>query len=239
MMLEILTALVLTFTALPLIQQAKPQKADYEYRTNHDPNGTGKFYLGREIAIVMGHQGAAWLERSDRIETERPQDVIKNMGLSPTDNVADIGAGTGYFSFRIAPLVRQGKVYAVDIQPEMLRMIDERKAKSKLSNVVSVLGTEKDTKLPENTIDLAFMVDAYHEFSYPKEMMQSIVRSLKPKGRVLLIEYRGEDPDVPIKLVHKMTVAQCKLEMAAVGLKFKEVREFLPYQHFIVFEKAE
>ena len=217
--------------------QAKEKSSVYETRANHDPNGIGKFYMGREIAHVMGHQGADWLEREDREQTELPNEVVKQMNLKPTDVVADIGAGTGYFTFRIVPQVKQGKVLAVDIQPEMLAIIESRKKQFKADNVATIQGTETDTKLPAASVDVVLFVDAYHEFSYPREMMESIVKGLKPGGRVVQIEYRGEDPDVPIKLVHKMTVAQAKKEMAAVGLVWKETKDFLPQQHFIVFEK--
>jgi len=218
-----------------LVQSAQP--AVYETRAKHDPDGIGKFYLDREIAHVMGHEGADWLERADREETELPNKVIENMKLRPADVVADVGAGTGYFTFRMSRVVTRGKVYAVDIQPEMLAIIEKRKKGFKADNVVTVLGTENDTKLPENTVDAVLLVDAYHEFSYPREMMESIVKSLKPGGRVIQIEYRGEDPSVPIKKLHKMTVAQARREMTAVGLVWKETRDFLPQQHFIVFEK--
>ena len=235
--------LVLPMLAFVALQtQIAPQKAapssEYEVRANHDPDGIGKFYLGREIAHVMGHTGAGWLERAERIAEERPDDVVKNFKLKATDVVADIGAGTGYFTFRISPLAQEGKVFAVDIQPEMLARLETRKKEMKADNVVTVQGTEQDTKLPAASVDLAFMVDAYHEFSYPREMMQSIVKALKPGGRVVLIEYRGEDPTVQIKRVHKMTVAQVRKELEAVGLKWKETKNFLPYQHFIVFEKT-
>ncbi len=209
----------------------------YEKRADHDPNGIGKFYMGREIAYVMGHEGADWLERPDRAESELPDEVVKNMGLKPTDVVADIGAGTGYFTFRIAPKVPKGKVFAVDIQPEMLSFIEDRKRATGIGNVVPVLGTIADVKLPAAAVDAVLLVDAYHEFSHPREMMESIVRALKPGGRVIQIEYRGEDDDVPIKRVHKMTQAQARKEMAAVGLTWKETRNFLPMQHFMVFVK--
>ena len=223
----------------PNVAPQKPAPSlEYEFRAEHDPDGIGKFYMGREIAHVMGHTGAGWLERADRIAEEKPDEVVKNFRLKATDVVADIGAGTGYFTFRISPLVKQGKVFAVDIQPEMLAIMEKRKKALKADNVVTVQGTEQDTKLPETSVDLAFMVDAYHEFSYPREMMQSLVKSLKPDGRIVLLEYRGEDPAVQIKRVHKMTVAQVRKELEAVGLKWKETKNFLPYQHFIVFEKA-
>ena len=237
--LLILLALAFATMQAKVAPQTSAPATEYEVRANHDPDGIGKFYLGREIAHVMGQLGANWLERVERIAEERPDDVVKNFKLQTTDVVADIGAGTGYITFRISPLVHQGKVFAVDIQPEMLALLETRKKEMKADNVVTVQGTEQDTKLPAASVDLAFMVDAYHEFSYPREMMQSIVKALKPGGRVVLIEYRGEDPAVQIKRVHKMTVAQVRKELEAVGLKWKETKNFLPYQHFIVFEKAE
>jgi ubiquinone/menaquinone biosynthesis C-methylase UbiE len=215
------------------------QQSVYEQRSQHDPDGIGKFYLGREIAHVMGHRAAAWLERPDRTQTELPDDVVKAMRLKATDVVADIGAGTGYFTFRVSRRVPQGKVYAVDIQPEMLALLEARKKALKADNVLTIQGTETDPKLPEQAVDLAFMVDAYHEFSYPREIMQSLVKSLKPAGRVVLIEYRGEDPTIPIKRLHKMTVAQARKELEAVGLVWKETKDFLPQQHFLVFAKPE
>jgi FkbM family methyltransferase len=243
----ILTALLLVptyttlrFEAAPSATQSAQQRASqqvYETRATHDPDGIGKFYMGREIAHVMGHQGADWLERPERAETETPDQVVKQMMLKPTDVVADIGAGTGYFSFRLSRAVSKGKVYAVDIQPEMLAIIEQRKRSLKADNVVSVLGTETDTTLPDQQVDVVLLVDAYHEFSYPREMMESIVRSLKPGGRVVQVEYRAEDPDVPIKRLHKMSVDQARTEMAAVGLVWQATMGFLPQQHFIVFEK--
>ncbi|MDQ3013106.1 MAG: class I SAM-dependent methyltransferase, partial [Acidobacteriota bacterium] len=207
-LLPIILLLVTCSTAQPSAEQAASQsqpKSVYETRANHDPDGIGKFYMGREIAHVMGHQGADWLERPDREETEKPNEVVKQMNLKPTDVVADIGAGTGYFTFRIAPLVKQGKVLAVDIQPEMLSIIEGRKKQRTADNVTGILSTETDTKLPPASVDVVLFVDAYHEFSYPREMMESIVKGLKPGGRLVQIEYRGEDPDVPIKRLHKMT----------------------------------
>jgi len=226
----------LTAPSTQSAQQPARQQV-YETRANHDPDGTGKFYMGREIAQVMGHQGADWLERPEREETEMPDRVVKQMRLKSTDVVADIGAGTGYFSFRLSRAVPQGKVFAVDIQPEMLAIIEQRKRSLRADNVVSVLGTESDATLPAQQVDVVLLVDAYHEFSYPREMMESIVRGLKPGGRVVQVEYRAEDPDVPIKRVHKMSVDQARKEMAAVGLVWKETKDFLPQQHFIVYEK--
>jgi ubiquinone/menaquinone biosynthesis C-methylase UbiE len=224
-----------TKVSQPAQQEAKPSV--YETRANHDPDGIGKFYMGREIAHVMGYQGAEWLERPARVEEERPDQVVEQMKLKPTDVVADVGAGTGYFSFRISRVVKQGKVFAVDIQPEMLSVIEKRKGQLKVDNVVALRGSETEANLPENSVDVALLVDVYHEFSFPGEMMLSLVKALKPGGRVVQIEYRGEDPNVPIKRLHKMTVSQCRKEMAAVGLVWKETKDFLPQQHFIVYEK--
>jgi precorrin-6B methylase 2 len=218
---------------------AAPGKAPvYETRAVHDPDGIGRFYLGREIAQVMGYQGAGWLERPERIAEEKPDQVVEQMMLKPTDVVADVGAGTGYFSFRIAPVVKQGKVFAVDLQPEMLSIIGDRIKQRNVSNIVRIHSTETDALLPEGSVDVVLMVDVYHEFAYPYEMMQSVVKALKPGGRVVQIEYRANDPTVPIKRLHTMTVEQCRREMAAVGLRWKETKNFLPQQHFIVFEKA-
>lgn len=210
----------------------------YQKRTLHSPDGIGKFYLGREIAQVMGHEGAGWLERPGRDTSEQPQQAIAALNLKPTDIVADIGAGTGYFTFKISPLVPQGKVLAVDVQPEMLDLINFVKTQENIQNVEPILGTVNNPNLPESSIDLALMVDAYHEFQYPQEMMQGIVKALKPGGRVVLLEYRQENPFILIKELHKMSEKQVKKEMTAIGLKWLETPSFLPQQHFLVFEKS-
>lgn len=209
----------------------------YQQRTVHNPDGIGKFYFGREIAQVMGHQGAGWLERSSREFEEKPSLAIQALNLKPTDVVADIGAGTGYFSFRIARQVPAGKVFAVDVQPEMIDIINFFKKETNLTNVEPILGSVTSPKLPTESVDIALMVDVYHELEYPYEMMQEIVKALKPGGRVVLIEYKGENPFIMIKALHKMTVKQARREMSAVGLVWKETKEFLPQQHFIVFQK--
>jgi len=211
----------------------------YELRPGTDPNGISKYYQGRQIAHVMGHEGSGWLERQDRDEEEGTNILLRELQLKPTDVVADIGAGTGYFSFRISPLVPQGKVLAVDIQPEMISALRENKVRSKARNVEPVLGTTKDPNLPEGTVDVVLIVDAYHEFDHPREMMQAIRTSLSPTGRVVLAEYRAEDPEVPIKRIHKMSIDQARKEMATVGLEFDKSVEVLPQQHLIFFHKAE
>jgi ubiquinone/menaquinone biosynthesis C-methylase UbiE len=185
----------------------------------------------------MGHQGIHWLERPTRELEEQPRKAIELMELKPTDVVADIGAGSGYFSFRMAAKVPQGKVLAIDIQPEMIDVVQKTAAKKQINNVEAILSTVDDPKLPAGQVDIALMVDAYHEFDHPREMMEGIVKGLKPGGRVIDLEYRAEDPAVMILPHHKMTIEQAKKEMAAVGLVFVKSDESLPQQHFMVFEK--
>lgn len=213
--------------------------AVYSYRQDHDPDGIGKFYQGREIAHVMGHEGADWLERPERMAEERPDLLLTALQLRAGDKVADIGAGSGYLSWRMAGLVgNQGRVYANDIQPEMLELLAKNMAAHRTTNFQAVLGTITDARLPADTLDLAIMVDVYHEFDHPYEMMQSIVRALKPGGRIVWVEYRGEDPNVPIKVVHKMAVAQVRKEAALLPLQWVQTIETLPRQHIIIFKKT-
>ena len=201
-------------------------------------DGIGKFYMGREISHVMGHLGAGWLERPTREREERTDLLLDNLPLEPGAVAADIGAGTGYFSLPMARKVgAEGRVLAVDIQPEMLEIISDRVEREGLDNVDMILASETDPRLPDNSVDLVLLVDAYHEFSHPAEVMQGIVRGLRPGGRVVLIEYRGEDPRVPIKRLHKMTEAQAIRELQAAGLEWVETLGFLPQQHFLVFRK--
>ena len=207
----------------------------YQERVIHSPDGIGKFYMGREIAQVMGHQGAGWLERPSREAEEKPSQVMNALNLKPTDVVADIGAGTGYFSFQLSSLVPEGRVLAVDIQPGMLDIINFLKKERSIINVEPILGEVRDPNLPKSSVDLALMVDAYHEFAYPREMMEGIVRGLKPGGRVVLVEYQGENPFIFIKALHKMTQKQVRKELTAVGLVWLETK-FLPQQHLMVFE---
>lgn len=218
-----------------------PVAAEEGPYTTKEPSrdGIGKVYMGREISQTVSSHAISWLERRDREGEEKPSLVFENLDLEPGDVVADIGAGSGYFSILLAPLVPQGRVIAQDIQQEMLDFVAGREKLSKIANVETLLGTIEDTRLPEGEVNLAIMVDAYHEFSHPREMMESIVKGLVPGGRVVFLEYRGEDPAVPIKPLHKMTVKQITAEMAAVGLEFVEVRNFLPIQHFLVFRKPD
>lgn len=210
----------------------------YEVRARHSPDGIGKFYMGREIALVMGHYAADWLERPERESEEHTDQLLNELRIKPGDNVADIGAGTGYFSRRMAKLVGPaGRVLAVDVQPEMLNLLTNKMTDLGISNVVPVLGSVTDPKLASSSIDLALMVDVYHEFDFPFEMMEAISRSLKPGGRVVFVEFRGEDPAVPIKPVHKMTEAQVRKEMAAQPLEWVETINVLPRQHIVVFRR--
>ncbi len=221
-------------------QEAKPGEppARYEYRTVHDPDGIGKFYMDREIAQVMGHLAAGWLDRPEREKEESPTHLMELLKIKPGDKIADIGAGTGYFSFRLSDRVgKEGKVYAVEIQQEMLDIIGKRMKERDVKNIALVLGTEKDPKLPADALDVILMVDVYHEFSFPREMTEAMVRALKPGGRLVFVEYRLEDPQVPIKLVHKMREKQVIKEMGPHPLRWVKTYETLPRQHVIVFEK--
>jgi protein-L-isoaspartate O-methyltransferase len=216
----------------------EPAAKRYETRTEHDPNGIGKFYMGREIALVMGHQAAGWLERPEREKEEQPAKLLELLKFKPGEVVADIGAGSGYYTFRIAPQVGpKGKVLAVDIQPEMLDLIRRRMKETKIENVEPIQGTETDPKLPASAVDLILLVDVYHEFSYPFEMTEAMVKALKPGGRLVFVEFRLEDPDVPIKLVHKMTQKQVLKEMEPHPLEHVKTLDVLPWQHVIIFKK--
>ncbi|NND95519.1 MAG: class I SAM-dependent methyltransferase [Flavobacteriales bacterium] len=202
-----------------------------------DPYGIGKWYMGREIAYVMGYDGMDWLERPERDEEEDTSKLIKNLDIESYDVIADIGAGSGYHVFRMSPLTKDGKVYAVDIQEEMLEEIRKVRLERGQQNVEVIKGTETSVNLPGGSIDKVLMVDVYHEFEYPREMMESISHALKDDGEIFLVEYRGEDAWVPIKKVHKMSKGQAVKEMEAVGFKLKKNIGNLPWQHCMVFVK--
>jgi len=216
---------------------AAPAESVYTFSTA-SRDGTGKFFMGREISHVMGHLGAGWLERDSRVREERTDLLIEKLPLNKTSVVVDLGAGTGYFSVPMARRAIDGKVLAVDLQPEMLEMIEARKVDEGLTNIQTVLASETDPNLPESSVDLVLIVDAYHEFAYPLEVMQQVAASLTPDGLLYLIEYRGEDPSVPIKPLHKMTEAQAKKEMNAAGLTWVRTLDFLPLQHALVFKRS-
>ncbi len=215
-----------------------PPAAAYSRRTASD-DGIGKVYMGREIAQVMGHAGADWLDRPSRETEERTDKLVEDLKhrLKPDAVVADIGAGSGYFSFKIAPLVPRGKVLAEDIDTEMLRIVERKKAETHTANVETLLGTTTDPKLPPGGVDAVILVDTYHEWDHPLEMMQAVLRELKPGGQVIQLEYRGEDSTVQILPHHKMTVAQARKEMEAAGLRWVETRDELPQQHVLIYEK--
>lgn len=200
-------------------------------------DGIGKFYMGREISQVMGHLGAGWLERDTREQEERTDLLLDFLFQQDARVVADIGVGTGYFALPWAQRLEGGRVLGVDIQPEMLDILSARAEESGLSNVEPIRGTISDPMLPAGEVDLVLIVDAYHEFSHPREMLAGIARGLRPGGRLVLVEYRGEDPFVPIKDLHKMTEEQAIREVEASGLNWVETGEFLPQQHVLVFEK--
>jgi SAM-dependent methyltransferase len=235
-----LYTLVLLFSFLFISNKSFSQELiqeDYYTFKRGDYNGIGKWYMGREIAYVMGFQGIGWLERSERQKEENVSSLIKNMKIKSNEVIADIGAGSGYHAFRIASLVTNGLVYAVDIQPEMLMAIEKTKEFKKVENIKTILGTEKTVELPKNSVDKILMVDVYHEFSFPVEMINSIKNALKPNGELFLIEYRAEDLKVPIKRIHKMTEEQAVKEMKAAGLVLKENIDNLPWQHCMIFIK--
>jgi precorrin-6B methylase 2 len=199
--------------------------------------GTGKVYFGREIAQVMDFAGSAWLERNSREVEENANLAVTKLPINKNSVIADIGAGTGYYTFKIYHTVPQGKVYAEEIQNDAVTYLKNKAGQLNAENVIVIKGKEQSTELPENSIDLALMVDVYHELSYPHEMLQSIRKSLKPKGKLLLLEYRAEDPKVDIKLLHKMSTKQVDKELSANGFHLVQDGEFLPIQHFLLYEK--
>jgi len=221
------TAIAENSVAIPLYREGRGS-----------PDGIGKFYQGREIAAVMGFEGASWLERPSRASEERPDLLVEELHLQSGTTVADIGAGSGYLSRRMAPIVRPGRVFAVDVQPQMVALLKELSQKSEFKNLVPVQGDTDNVKLPPASIDLAVLVDVYHELAYPYEVMRSLIRALKPGGRVALVEYRGEDPAVPIKPLHKMSEAQIRREMSVLPLTWERTSERLPMQRIVVFRKS-
>jgi protein-L-isoaspartate O-methyltransferase len=236
---SIAVVLVAALAALAPAQAPDKPAARYQFRRDHDPDGIGKFYMGREIAQVMGYQAAGWLERPEREKEEQVSKLLEALKFQPGMVVADVGAGSGYHSFPIARLVgAKGKVYAVDIQPEMLAIIRQRVKLTGLKHVVPVRGTLTDPKLPAAAVDLILMVDVYHEFSHPYEMTVAMVKALKPGGRLVFVEFRLEDPNVPIKLLHRMSERQVMKEMAPHPLRHVQTIGVLPWQHVIVFERT-
>ena len=217
-----------------------PAEDRYTHRDDHDPNGIGKFYMGREIARVMSWHGADWLERVEREDEEQPVKLMAALKIKPGETIVDLGAGSGYYTRRLAEAVGpKGKVLAVEIQQEMLDLLEQDLKQRRIDNVELIRGKVDDPNLPKGKVDLVLMVDVYHEFEFPYEMMQHIVQSLRPGGRVVLVEFRLEDPKVPIKLVHKMSEKQVIKEMSPFPLEHVETNDVLPRQHIIVFKKAD
>lgn len=208
----------------------------YRYATP-SADGIGKFYHGREIAQVMGFDGAAWLDRPEREREERPDWLVEELALRPDMTVADVGAGSGYLERRLAPELPRGKIYAVDLQPPMVEMLGELARRPEYRQVIPVQGAADDARLPPGVVDVAVLVDVYHELEFPAEVLRSVVRALKPGGRLVLVEYRAEDPAVPIKAAHKMSERQVRLELSALPLVWERTSERLPLQHFIVFRR--
>jgi ubiquinone/menaquinone biosynthesis C-methylase UbiE len=228
--------------ALPALAEELPKATPppYEKRAEHDPNGIGVFYLGREIAHVMGHSAfnVQWMERIDREQEEGTSQLMEALKFRDGEVVADIGCGSGYISRNIAKRIGSGFVYAVDIQEEMLDSLAKRMSMFRITNVKPMLGTTTDPKLPPASCDTMIMVDVYHEFDQPYEMIRSMITALKPGGRIVFVEYRKEDPKVQIKEVHRMSEAQVRKEMAVhPELEHAETIETLPIQHIIIFQK--
>ncbi|HWD87275.1 MAG TPA: class I SAM-dependent methyltransferase [Mucilaginibacter sp.] len=229
-------AFIILFINLAFI--AWPQQGkEYTYQTPSD-GGTGKVYFGREIAKIMDFSGSAWLERKTREAEEHSDLTIEKLPINESSVVADIGAGTGYYTFRICNKVPQGRVYAVEVQDDAVNYLKNKVGQQDIKNVTVVKGREQSPELPESSIDLAMMVDVYHELLYPHEMLENIRKALKPNGKLLLIEYKAEDPKVEIRPLHKMSVKQATKELEANGFKLVEDGEFLPIQHFLLFQKS-
>jgi precorrin-6B methylase 2 len=230
-------AALLLCAAAPAHAEAPAAESRYT-RVPAGADGIGKRYMNRDIAAVMGWQGAAWLEREEREREERTDLLLAALQLKPGMVVADIGAGTGYLSRRMAPAVMPGgKVLAVDVQPEMVSFLQGMVTKTGLAQITPLLGAERDVKLPADSVDLAIMVDVYHELAFPFEVMTSLVRALKPGGQLVFVEYRAEDPKVPIKALHKMSETQIKREAAVHALVWERTVGTLPWQHCVVFRK--
>jgi len=214
---------------------AAPPAAKAQRKARRDAPGT---YMGRPIAGVMSYEGADWLFRDTREAEEQPERMLDALKIQAGQTVADIGAGAGYTSLRLSRRVGpKGTVLATDVQPQMLAMLRDNAKVAGVTNIKPIRATQAATNLPDGQVDLALMVDVYHEAADPETLLRGILKALKPGGRLVLVEFRGEDPDVPIKPEHKMTLAQVRKELEPQGFRFLESFEFLPWQHIIVFEK--
>ena len=234
--LLLLILLALSLTACGQTNKDSKSEETYTFQKG-DPNGIGKWYMGREIAHVMGYQGINWLERSDREKEENTSQLLMNMNIQPDDTIADIGAGSGYHTFKMAKLASEGFVYAVDIQPEMIQAISVKQSEQQMNNIQTIQGSEKSINLDENSVSKILLVDVYHEFNFPKEMIESMHKSLTSDGKIYLIEYKAEDESIPIKEIHKMSEKQAVKEFKASGFKLEQNIENLPWQHCLIFVK--
>ena len=218
---------------------AIPRDISERYRSvPANADGIGKSYMGRQIAHVMGWQGAGWLEREEREREERSDLLLRILAPAPGSTVADVGAGTGYYARRIADAIGPaGKVYAVDVQPEMFALLQSVAKQRGYGHITPLLGATNDVKLPAGSVDVAIMVDVYHELEFPYEVLASIVRAVKPGGRVVFVEYRAEDPRVPIKRLHKMSEAQIRREAEVHPLVWERTANDLPWQHVVIFKR--
>lgn len=228
---------ILLLTAASSESQVNQKSGIYSYK-KPTANGTGKIYMGREIAQLMDASGLDWLERNTRPQEENSDLAVSKFPFTSNSIVADIGAGSGYYTFKIASKLTGGKVYAVEIQDELISYLKNRKEQLKNNNVQIIKGNSQSPNLPENSIDLAFMVDVYHELLYPHEMLQNIRKALKKDGKLLLLEYKAEDPGVRIKELHKMSVRQVNKELRANGFSLQYQGDFLPIQHILIYEKS-
>lgn len=224
--------------SLILLLVACQESPTYKQAASSVEGGSGRYYLDREIADVMSSEhGALWLDRPERDLEELPNRLFNVLHLNPSTVVADIGSGTGFFTFRLAPLVPHGRVYAVEVQEALVDTIQVRSQRGGISNVTAILGSELDPNLPSNRVDLALIVSSYHEFSYPKEMIESIYASLKPGARLVLVEYRLEDETVGIPKAHRMSEAQIRVEIESAGFEFRGKEDVLPQQHVLIFSR--
>jgi ubiquinone/menaquinone biosynthesis C-methylase UbiE len=215
--------------------KAKPSQTPSRAKSRRARSG---FYMGRRIADVMSWQGAEWLFRETRAQEEQPAAMLDALKISPGSTVADVGAGAGYHTIPLARRVGpDGIVLATDVQPEMIQMLKQRAQAEGVSNIKPLLCSQRDTKLPDGKVDLVLMVDVYHECSDPETTLLGLHKALRPGGRLVLVEFRGEDPEIPIKPEHKMTLKQVRREVEPQGFTFKTSLEFLPWQHVIIFEK--
>ena len=236
--LRIARCLVL-LTCIAWASTGATQTVPDRYRTvPANADGIGKTYMGRQIAHVMGWQGAGWLEREEREREERSDVLMRILAFKPGTVVADVGAGTGYYSRRIADVIGPtGKVYAVDVQPEMVKLLQSVSSQRAYAHIMPVLGGVDDVKLPAASVDVAIMVDVYHELAFPYEVLASIARAVKPGGQVVFVEYRAEDPRVPIKPLHKMSEAQIRREVELHPLVWERTANELPWQHVVIFKR--